>query len=83
MQKILILLWQSQYYYDTYCMTSGNLWNYYRGEVNDDQNENDNANNSINNNKTITIKSFEYKSKLIGINPSNNNILDTEILEIF
>ena len=42
-------------------MTSGTLWNYYRDEVNHDENENDNANNRINNNKAITSKSFEYR----------------------
>ena len=39
-------------------MTSGSLWNYYRNEVIDDENENDNA--TINNNNKITSKSFEY-----------------------
>ena len=40
-------------------MTSGSLWNFYRDKVHDDANEN--VNNRINNNKTITSKSFEYK----------------------
>ena len=55
-------------------MTSESLWNYYRYQINDD--ENDNANNRINNNKTITSKSFEYRTKLIGSTPNNNNILN-------
>ena len=42
-------------------MTSGSLWNYYRDEANDHANENNSARNKINNNKTITSKSFEYK----------------------
>ena len=57
-------------YSDNYSVTSGSLWNYYRDEVNDDENENyddddddddddDNNNNRINNNKTITSRSFE------------------------
>ena len=61
-------------------MTSESLWNYYRAEVNDDANENNAANNRINNNKTITRKSFEYKTKLIGNMPNNNNILDAEVV---
>ena len=39
-----------------YSMISGSLWNYYRAEVNDDENENDNANNRMNDSKTITSK---------------------------
>ena len=50
---------------ESYSMTSGSLWNYYRDEINDDVNENT-YNNRINNNKTITSKSFEYETKLIG-----------------
>ena len=61
-------------------MASGCLWNYYRGEVDDDANENDAANNRINKNKTTTSKSFEYKTKLIGNMPNNNNILDAEVV---
>ena len=47
---------------DNYTIT-GNLWVYYRDEVNDHENENDNANKRINNNKAITTKSFEHKTK--------------------
>ena len=54
-------------------MTSGSLRNYYRDRNNDD--ENDNANNRINNSKTITSKSFEYKKKVIWKTPDNNNTL--------
>ena len=62
-----------------YSMTSGNLWIYYRDEVNDEENENHNANNTINNNETITSKSFEYKTKLIASTPNDNNTLNTEV----
>ena len=55
------------------------MWNFYRDEVNDGANENNAACNKINNNKTITSKSFEYNSKLIGSTPNNNNILDAEV----
>ena len=56
-------------------MTSGSLWNYYRDEVNDDENENDDNDNKINNNTIITSKYFEYKTKLIR-SRRNNNILE-------
>ena len=56
------------------------MWNFYRDEVNDDANENNAACNKISNNKTITSKSFEYNSKLIGSTPNNNNILDQEVV---
>ena len=64
-------------------MASGSLWNYYRNEVNADANENDNANNKTNNNKTITSKSFEYKTKTIGSTLNSNNILHTEAFVLF
>ena len=58
------------------------MWNYYRDEINDDATENDNNNNNNNNNRInnniTTSKSFEYKTKIIGSTPNNNNILDTE-----
>ena len=61
-------------------MTSEGLWSYYRDEENDDPNENNVARIKINNNKTITSKSFEYKTELIGRTPNNNNILDAEVV---
>ena len=42
-------------------------------------NENNAANASINNNKTTTSKSFEYKTKLIGRTSNDNNTLDAEV----
>ena len=65
-------------YSDNYFVTSGSLWNYYRDEINHDENENNAANNRVNK-KTTTTKSFEYNTKLIGSVPNNNNILDTEV----
>ena len=84
MQKILTQLRQwSMYdlleYSDNYSMESGSLWNYYKNEVNDDENDNAN-NNSINNNKTITSKSFEPKRKIMGRTPADNNTLDVKLL---
>ena len=51
---------------DNYSMTSEGLQNYYRDIIDDDVNESNITNNRINNTKTITSKSFEYKTKLIG-----------------
>ena len=57
------------------------MWNYYRDEVNDFASENNDANNfRINNNKTTTSKSFEYKTKLNGSTPNNDNRLDAEVV---
>ena len=67
-------------YSDNYSMTSRSLWNYYRDEINDDANENNAARNKINNNKKITGKSFEYKTKLVERTPNNNKILDAEVV---
>ena len=52
-------------YSDNYSMTSENLWNYYRDDLNDDVNENNSAGNDrINNNKTTTSKPFGYKTEI-------------------
>ena len=64
---------------NNYSMQSGILWNYYRDQVNDSTNENNAANNRINGNKTVTGKSFEYKTKLVGTTPDDNNTLDAEV----
>ena len=61
-------------------MTSGSLWSYYRDKVNDNANENNADNYRINNSKTITSKSFEYKTKLIGSTPNDNNTLNADIV---
>ena len=34
----------------------------------------------INNNKTTTSKSFEYKTKIIGRTPADNSRLDTKVV---
>ena len=49
MQKILILL----------CQLFRSLWNYYINEKDDSDIENNDDSNKINNNKTITCKSFD------------------------
>ena len=61
---------------NNYSLTSVSLWNCYTDEINDVKNEN--VNDRMNNYKTITSKSFEYKTKLKGTMPNDNNILDTE-----
>ena len=59
-------------------MTLGNLWNYYRDEVNNDVNENNDAGNyRINSNKTTASQFFEYNTKIIGSAPNNNKTLYT------
>ena len=41
---------------------------------------NDTNNYRIDNNKTTTSKSFEYKTKIIGSKPCNNNRLNVEVV---
>ena len=67
-------------YSENYSMTSGSLWNFYRDEINDDTNENDDDGNKIINNKTITSKYFEYKTKILGRIPDDNNTLNAEVV---
>ena len=68
-------------YNNNYSMTSRSLWNYYRDKVNDDAHENnDNNNYRINNGKTTTSKHFEFKTKIMGRTPGDDNILDTEVV---
>ena len=59
---------------------SGIFWNYYRDEINDDENENDANENMLNNSKTMTSKSFKYKTKIIGTTPDNGNRLNAEVV---
>ena len=57
------------------------MQNYYRDGVNNAANENENnraIDFRINNYKTTTSKSFEYKTKLIGSTPDNASRLNTE-----
>ena len=51
---IVIRVYNLLEYSDNYFMTSGSSWNYYRDEINDDENENYSANNRRNDVKTIT-----------------------------
>ena len=63
---------------DNYSIPSGSLWNYYRDEINDDANENNAVSKNINNTKRMASKSLEYKTKLLGRTPNNNDILNAE-----
>ena len=56
------------------------LWNYYRDEVNDDENEKNNVDYRVNNNKTTTSKSFVYKTKITGSTPNDNNVVNIEVV---
>ena len=61
-------------------MTSASFRNYYRDKVNDSSNENNETNNCrINNDKIATSNSFEYRTKIIGRTPDDNNILNPEV----
>ena len=81
---IVMLMYNLLEYSGNYSMTSGNLWNYYRHEVNDSANENNDTNNyRTNNNKTTTSKYFEYKTSLTGSTPIDNNGLKAEVVVPF
>ena len=49
-------------------------------KINHAANGNNAARIMINENKTITIKSFEYETKLTESTPNNNNILEAEVV---
>ena len=76
---ILMLMYNLLEYSDNYPMILGRLWNYYRDELNDDTNGNNVDDYRIDNSKTVTSESFEYKTKIIGSTSANNNTLDTEV----
>ena len=61
--NVVMVMYNLSVYSDNYSMTSGSLWNYYRDEINDNMNENNDNDYRVNNEKTMTSKSFEYKIK--------------------
>ena len=73
----VMLMYNQLEYSDNFSKTSESLWNHYRYEVNAHEN---NADNYRINNTTRTSKSFEYKAKLIGSTPVDNNTLDPEVI---
>ena len=77
---IVMLIYNLLKYSNSYSTASGILGNCCRDEVNDSANEIDDNYNKINNNKATTGKSFEYKTKIKGSIPNNNNILDAEVV---
>ena len=48
--------------------------------MNDHANDNITDNYRINNSKTTTSRFFEYKTKIMGKTPINNNTLDTKVV---
>ena len=54
-EDIFMPMYNLSEYSDNYCMTSGSLWNYYRGELNDNANKVV-ANLRLNNNKATASK---------------------------
>ena len=78
MQKILMLLCQCIMNYNKWQLFHNIERNYFRDLINDNENESNVACNRINNNKTISSKSFEYKIKLIWTMPNNNYTVDAE-----
>ena len=49
-------------------------------EIKDDANENSATDNRINNHKTTTSKSFDYKTKLIESMRNDSNTLDADVV---
>ena len=77
---VVITMYNPLEYNDNYSMTSGGLWNYYRDEINDDKKENDANENMVNSNKTTTIKSFKYMTKIIESTPNSGKRLNAEVV---
>ena len=67
-------------YGGNYSMTLGSLWNYYKDEVNDYENENNNDDYRINNNNTTTSKSLKCKTKIVGSTPDSNSRLAAQVV---
>ena len=79
--NIIMPMYNLLEYRGSYSITCWSLQNYYRDGVNNAANENENnraIDFRINNYKTTTSKSFEYKTKLIGSTPDNASRLNTE-----
>ena len=67
-------------YSDNYSMAPGILWNYYRDEINDDENEIDDNAEKIYHNKTITSNLFKYKTERTGSTQDNANRLNAKVV---
>ena len=57
------------------------MWNYYTDEASDSAYKIDNNDTTINNKKTTTSKSFEYKIKIIGSTPRHRSCCSIKIFE--
>ena len=77
---IVMSMYNMLEYSDNFSMPSGSLWNYYRDEVNDSANEIDDNDNKMDNQKTATSKSFEYKTKIIRSTANKNSSLNAEFV---
>ena len=80
---IIILMYNLLEYNDKCSMISGSLWKYYRNEIKVSAIYNNNYGNKINNNKTLTSKSFEYekyKTKIMGRTSDDTNTLNAEVV---
>ena len=75
-----MLMYNLSEYSDSYSMTSGRFWNYYRYKINDDETDNYDSGIKINNSKTTTSKSCKYKTKIIESTPNKRNRLNTEVV---
>ena len=67
-------------YSNNYSLISGSFWNYYRDEINVDENEIDDNDNNINNSKTKASKSFKYETKMAASTPDNINRLNAVVV---
>ena len=54
-------------YTENYSRTSESVWNDHRDEVSDGANEIDAADSNTENNKKLTSRSFQYKTKVIDL----------------
>ena len=50
-------------YSHNYSMSSGSLWNYYKDEINDNENKNDANEDMVNNNKTRQVNLSSVRQK--------------------
>ena len=77
---VLMPMYNLLEYSNNYSMTSGSLWDYYKDEINDDENEIDDNGNEINNRKRTKRKTFKYKTKLIWSTSNNISRLNPEVV---
>ena len=54
-------------YTENYSRTSESVWNDHRDEVSDGANEIDAADSNTENNKKLTSRSFQYKTKILDL----------------